>query len=214
MHAFAVLWIAILGTIFISFILIGVGLKKRFWGILINSCDRMSLSRLQLLAWSWLIISTLFTIAMHYKTVNIEIPTEVWALMGISVGSTAGAIIVKGTKQGKNPDSKKVVGSSVLISRIGLLYKSGDVKKASFWDIFKGEEVSDYLYVDIGKVQMFFFSLAAFLGYAMTLWSTDFNISDGIINFPPISQSLVTIIGISHAGYLTVKASPKTPAQI
>ena len=41
MHAFAALWIAILVTIFILFILIGVGLRKRFWGILINIDDEI-----------------------------------------------------------------------------------------------------------------------------------------------------------------------------
>ncbi len=76
--------------------------------------------------------------------------------------------------------------------------------------MFKGEELSDAPYVDIAKVQMFFFTIAIWLGYAASLYHADF--SGDPTGFPEISAGLVALIGISHAGYLTVKAAPKTPS--
>jgi hypothetical protein len=59
---------------------------------------------------------------------------------------------------------------------------------------------------------MFFFTLATVVGYAMILWSYDFKPEDaGVVQFPKFSASLVTLLLISHTGYLTVKAAPKTP---
>ena len=76
--------------------------------------------------------------------------------------------------------------------------------------MFKGEEDTDHEYVDMTKTQMFFFSIAAFFGYAWALWYADLSVKEGIIKFPDLSPSLITIIGISHAGYLVGKAVTKS----
>jgi len=189
----------------------------------------------------------------------------------------------------------------------GVNQKNRSPKDARFTDIFKGEELLEFDYIDITKVQMFVFTLVLWVGYLYILiqWNIPDiaspeamkmsktandcaqNISnaanasqteetvklaktcagkitaaaneaqgkvkdaaqmarhaatyatglekvlpgnDGleiskvatkiaaaiehatikVINYPLLSQSLVTILGISHAGYLTVKAAPKT----
>jgi hypothetical protein len=63
---------------------------------------------------------------------------------------------------------------------------------------------------------MFLFTIAAIVGYVWALWNADLGKSSAELKadyelfYPTLSASLVTLIGISHAGYLTVKASPKT----
>lgn len=93
-----------------------------------------------------------------------------------------------------------------------MLKANAGPKEASLLDMFKGEEVTDFEYVDISKVQMFFFTVAAWLGYLIVLWNGPLSTNaDGALVFPELSTSIVTLVGISHAGYLTIKAVPKTP---
>lgn len=200
-------WLIVLVIMLLLFVGIGVWITGRPLGILIDSRRRISLSRFQLITWSWLILSAIFAVAIANQTSNIVIAPDIWALMGISLGSTAGAIIIKGTQAAKQPKGKK--------TPMGLLYRESDSKKAALSDMFKGEEITDYNYVDITKVQMFFFTVAILLSYAWTLWSVFGTLRGQTplskIDFPELSDGLVVLIGISHAGYLTAKAAPKTP---
>jgi hypothetical protein len=136
----------------------------------------------------------------------------VWALMGISIGSTAGAVIVNGTKANQNP-AASMIHSAAATNRRGLLATNSLPSAARWSDLFKGDELVDCSSVDISKVQMFFFTVAVLYAYTGTLWSLT-PATDGSVAFPNLSTSLVTLLGISHAGYLTVKAAPKTPTTI
>lgn len=208
MEPYLVPWIVNFIVILVVYIILGVWINKTPWGILIDSRQKMSLSRFQLALWTLLLLSALFAVAWAHKTLAIELKSEVWALMGITIGSGAGAVIVKGTKEGKEPASavRAAIGAT---PRVGVLHQNQQVSQASLADMFKGEEVGDHDYIDIGKVQMFFFTLAAVLGYAGALWGWKF--AAGALAFPPISQELLIVLGISHAGYLTIKSAPKTP---
>lgn len=186
-------WLPTLIVILLILVGLGVWINGRYLGILIDSRRKMSLSRFQVVLWSWLIISTFLAVGLAKGTMNIAMAPEIWALMGISFGSAAGAVIVKGAKQKSH-----------------LLHEKDNIQSADPSDMFKGEENTDEAYVDITKVQMFFFTVAILLGYLAALWGYDFKPDEhGAISFPPLSAQLVTILGISHAGYLTVKAAPK-----
>jgi len=63
-------------------------------------------------------------------------------------------------------------------------------------------------YVDIGKVQMFYITLTALVGFGYTLWRWE--IPGENIAFPALSESLLYLIGISHGGYLTIKGVSDT----
>jgi len=152
-------------------------------------------------------------------TVNIYLAPEVWALLGISVGSAAGSVIVKSNKAAKTPDPNKFNATDYPEEkRIGVLVKTNDPK---LLDLFMGEEIGDERYVDIGKVQMFFFTLALFAGYCAALLSCDLTVMPAELvlgenekydlYFPLLSDAMVTILGISHTGYLTIKATPRIP---
>ena len=184
-----------------SLMLVGIGVwitsSNRYLGILIDSRNKMSLSRFQIVMWTLLITSAIVAYVLATGSTGFTLPTEVWAMLGISLGSTAGAVIVKGNKNAKDST-----------------HKPPDDGEASLADLFKGEEPNDHKYVDIAKVQMFFFSLVALVGYFIAVWiwfGTDGEKGVAIGVFPALSAQLVTILGISHAGYLTVKAAPKGP---
>jgi hypothetical protein len=203
-------WAISAGVICIALIAIGVAVQRRLLGILVDSRNKMSLSRLQVILWTILFVSAFFAIAIKKGTMNIYLGPELWALMGIATGSAAGSSIIKGTKAAQEPAPRLGI---IATPRIGVLSKAS---RPRFSDMFKGEEVTDSDYVDVSKLQMFFFTIAALLGYVMVLSGYHLDtIATGISGydayFPPMSNGLVTLVGISHAGYLTVKAAPHTP---
>jgi hypothetical protein len=75
-------------------------------------------------------------------------------------------------------------------------------------DLFQGDEVGNAAHLDLGKVQMFFFTLVLVLTYtaALVLMFTD--ASTAITGLPPVDQGMVALLGISHAGFLANNAVP------
>jgi hypothetical protein len=202
-------WLGLAVVLLIVFMLLGVGIANRPEGILIDSRGRFSLSRLQLVLWTLLLISALGAAAYTFSTADIRVPNEVLALMGISMGSTAGAVIVKGTKANQDP-AASVTQNTFATMRRGVLATNATPAAARWSDLFMGEELINQNYVDLSKVQMFFFTLAVLLAYAGVLWNLT-GTPGSALAFPALSSSMVTLLGISHAGYLTIKAAPKTP---
>jgi len=220
MEKFAIEWVVCAALVLLMSVVISTRITGSYVGILIDSRNKMSLSQFQVVLWTWLLISSFLAVALGMKTVNIGLSEELWALMGISVASGAGSIIVKGKKKSTEVDEAKM-GMTTAVPLDGetrpvsqsVQHANKDVSEARWADMFKGEEIVDHNYVDVSKVQMFFFTIAIWLGYAYVLWGATFEINEGVVAFPELSTSVVTLIGISHAGYLTVKASPKTPSK-
>ncbi len=212
-------WIVVAAAIGGVMMLIGVAVRSSAFGILVDSRNRMSLSRFQMTVWTILIVSAFFVVAVKNGTMDIYIAPEIWALLGISVGSTAGSVIVNANKAKKQPNQADVTVKSRVDSlphkRMGVL---AVMEKPQFKQMFLGEEVVDHDHVDIAKVQMFFFTIAAVGGYAVALWGVDFSAQPAGLEethktyFPLLSTSIVALLGISHTGYLTVKAAPSTPS--
>src|SRR4051812_17170284 len=112
--------------------------------------------------------------------------------MGISLGSTAAGVIVNGTKANQEP-AATALRSIPAEQRRGVLTMNPAWGEAKLSDLFTGDELTNKNVVDISKLQMFFFTIAAVYGYAMILWKSSFPSKDGAaVNFPDISTSLVT----------------------
>jgi len=225
-------WIVTALLVLVAEIMVGVLCRHHALGILIDNRNKYSLSRLQIVLWTTVLVSALFAILFELRHTSIYVPPEVWALLGISAGTAAGAIMIKDIKAHKEPTPQAAAKQIAAgpgpgmdaTPPIGVL---ATASKPRFSDLFLGEELADEKYVDISKVQMFFFTLVAIIGYVFALASWNVIPPDGELEkvfpdaatlkasyaafLPPLSAALVTIIGISHVGYLTVKASPKTP---
>jgi len=75
-------------------------------------------------------------------------------------------------------------------------------------DLFQGDEVGDAAHLDLGKIQMFFFTLILVLTYAAALSQSFMNPPAFIHELPPVSGGMVGLLGISHAGFLMNSAVP------
>ena len=121
---------------------------------------------------------------------------------------------------------------------LGPCSKDKEQKPASFLDLFRGDEIVDCHRVDLGKVQMFFFTVIGALAYMLVLgdWistltpatlaaladaaaasttvvnaTAEAAAATAVVTFPVISGGFIAILGISHAGFLGNTAVPKTP---
>lgn len=219
MKDFALAWAVTAGIFTIIVFGLGWALGKGHYvfGILIDDKrNRMSLAKFQLAVWTIVVFSA-FSVLMWVKhSVNIYLSAEVWGLLGISVSSMAGAAIIKGTKMDTQPAPTPPPPGGVAVPMNlphGVLAVA---PRPSFSDLFKGDELENQDFVDLSKVQMFFLTFIAVIGYINAMYYYD------VINgertpppgydayFPELSSALLTILAISHAGYLTVKAAPHT----
>jgi hypothetical protein len=81
-------------------------------------------------------------------------------------------------------------------------------------EFFFGDQEGDCEYIDLGKVQIFFVTKSILLAYGVVVGAllNDLNrvLAPFGVDFPLISSILATLIAISHAGYLTVKAPDRS----
>lgn len=77
---------------------------------------------------------------------------------------------------------------------------------AGWADLFRGEDVGNAGHLDLGKIQMFYFTLIIVFAYGAAIAEMFESSRFGITKFPLLSSGTVALLGISHAGYLANKA--------
>ncbi len=241
----------ILLTLFV--LILGHSTTGRWLGALIDQRNKISLSRLQLIAWTIVILAAFIT-AAFWNLVNakagplaIVLPSEVWLLLGISTTSLIGSPLILSNKtktdanQGQlqqqlllkarqqniqadpellpNQASAQYTANPALVTDLknklkvdvqGQVPRNTQPGKASVADLFQGDEVGNFSQLDMSKVQLFLFTLVIVLTYASALGTMFANADPikGITSFPILDQSIIVLLGISHAGYLSFKAVP------
>ena len=265
----ALTWLVVAILMLIIIGIIGVSLNKGLLGILIDNRNMMSLSRLQIVLWTVVILSAFVTVALarvsdssfnpggyvceptettEKKTeqepecadpLGIQLPALLWALMGISVTSAVGSPLLKAAKAQRTEgedrrwkraaETRRKKGETVVAVTYGNVLKEvtrdwprevpkpkneGAIAKKNHWsdarfsDVFMGEEVSNFMYVDVAKVQNFFFTMISVVGYTVALavaMSKATSIAE-FFAFPDLPAGLIALLSISHGGYLTDKA--------
>ncbi len=181
-------------------------MTKKPLGILIDARSKISLSQFQLALWTWLFLSTTLAVAFANHTMNIEWDSSLWALLGISVSSGVGALMVKHVKMGEPFPERIPEGDlPVELTTKGLLHVEKDGKTTNFLNIFQAEEVSELEngtpIVDITKVQMFFFTIVGIVGYIQALWEPFIVTDDEVTKIPILTASLTTITSLSKRSY-------------
>jgi hypothetical protein len=99
----------------------------------------------------------------------------------------------------------------------GTLYANPSMDQASLSDMFEGDEVGNAAYVDLAKVQMFFFTIIVAISYVFVLLSDTMaklaTGSDPVTELPVLSAGMLALLGISHAGHLAGKTADRTKLQ-
>jgi len=222
------IWLLNMGLL-IAFTVIAGHLITGIWrGVLIGPSNKISLSRLQMLLWTVLILSG-FLIAVLINVhrgkpnpLSVTLDAQLWALMGISTASLVGSPLLTNSKKSERPNpraegktTEELKDQGVDTSHVtyeGKIQVNKGPEDASWMDIFKGEESGNCAYLDLARIQMFFFTLITWSVYAVALGTLFLkSIKEGVSNFPAVDSSMVALLGISHAAYLANKAVPHTP---
>ena len=209
-------WLINLAIFLVFIVIIGDGITGRWSGLLIDDRYKMSLSRMQTIAWTILVLSAFITAALTniskegpFNALNIGIPETLWLLLGISTTSLIGSPLILGVKKRQpypplQSDNQFTKGPIVFNKQI---------KDASWSDIFMGEEVSNDKVLDLGKVQMFYFTVLLVFAYGVMLALIFNDPKQSVISgFPEPNAAVAGLLGISQAAYLVNKAIPR-PAQ-
>jgi hypothetical protein len=191
--------------------------------------------------WTFVILSAWLTSLLWNILVNkaeplaIALTSQVWLLLGINTATLVGTPLVLDPKKSKKPNEEEAKRQFALkawsegiklnsdklsvtdyteklkISLNGLVPVNDSFDQADLGGLFKGEEIGNFVQLDMSKIQMFFFTVILVLTYAIALGTMFANLtidSKGIESFPPLDQSMIVLLGISQAGYLTNQAVP------
>ena len=137
--------------------------------IVISERNLVSLSRLQMVAWSVVIFSG-YLVALIQRVAHgvpdplaLSIDNNLWAALGISTASFVGTPIVLDSKKKDSPSDASITKAGTALNEpsadiqqnaVGKLYSNASPSDARFSDIFQGDEIGNTAYVDVSKVQM------------------------------------------------------------
>ena len=165
-------------------------------GIFIDDRGKYSLSRLQLVLWTVLVLSLLAAVSAArilngaVDALDFTIPSELLIVLGISVGGAVGAEAIKAGKDSSRP----------------VQITASDLHDKPRWtQIFLVEEgeLADKA-IDVTKYQNFWLTLILLVAYVVLVvkhWPVD-----GVIDqLPGFHDTFLFLLGISHAGYLAGK---------
>jgi hypothetical protein len=166
--------------------------------VLSDERGRWSLSRLQLVLWTSLILPTLWTMAVSRMAggaadpVAFALDDNLWLLLGIPLTSAVASPLILQRKEARLPG---------LVDRPA----SVGVTEGQLGDLFRGEDAGSAKALDLGRVQVAFFTAVTLCVYFVACWHAFAVEPRDALAFPPVSQNLVALLGISHATYLANK---------
>ena len=213
---------------------VGVAITGRRMGILWTARNVYSLSRLQLTMWTFLVMSAVAALvacrayglmvpagsAGMSGALNIDIPSTLLMVMGISLTSAAAAPAILSVKAQTDDVSSQQVSAATArlgtnFNLVGRVVVRDRNYEPLVKDLFQGDEVSKAGTVDMGKVQHAVITLilwTAYFGMLAHLFLTGDDHptakTSGTTALPAMSETFVYLLGISHAGYLAFKAAP------
>ena len=226
-------WTLTMGLMFLLFLYLGTVISGRPLGILVGSRNLISLSRFQTVAWTMVLLSAFLTVAFRRIMADLAAPLDIsmdphlWALMGISTASLISTPLILQNKVSKDPANAKAMDSAskslnenvedIEKHRQGLLYANPSIQDARLTDMIEGDEVGNTAYIDISKVQMLLFTVVILVAYCYSVYNLLGQLGAGKIvadklAMPALSDGVIALLGISHAGYLGSKAADHTPS--
>lgn len=223
-------YIVVMALMLLFMITIGLHISRRASGVLINERNLISLARFQLVMWTLIILSAFLAAVLGRikaggavaDALAIGFDQRLLGLIGITTASLVGTPLLQSTKKVQEPRPEavekaardlKATEDDVTDNAQGVLFANPNVADASFSDMFQGDEVTNKAYVDVAKLQMFFFTVIAGLTYGVELyrWLAENRYLGAGAAFPTISAGLMAVLAISHAGFQVNNSVTKTP---
>ncbi|MEM7444886.1 MAG: hypothetical protein AAF414_16305 [Pseudomonadota bacterium] len=217
-------WIITLILFILIIVAAGYAVAKRWDGVFIDERNRISLSRFQIVSWTLLLVSALFSSGLSNFALNepnpleIQIPPEIWALLGIGSFSLVGApMILRQHSLRPQPNRLATIkkflkdgdGLKDDVDNRGLVVVKETPEDARWLDLIRGD-TGNADRVDVSKVQMLFFTGILIVIYGSGLFEIfghDGPFPLPVDKFPDVDAGFVALLGLSHAAYLSYKAA-------
>ena len=225
-------WVGLAATLVVFVALLGLANTGNFLGALVDERNMYSLSRLQIVIWTVVVLSALAALGLarlRGQAVDpfaIQVPEELWLAIGITATALVGSPIIRSTKstRTKTPDGGEALGTfqarglapadtdeaaAMLNARLrGVIVVNPVPAEATWLDLFRGEEAGNAGVLDVGKIQMFFFTVLVVFGYAIAIWTAFAAAAPA--SLPELGPAMVTLLALSNGTYLANKAAPHT----
>jgi len=214
----------------VALLVIGFGavVSQSIWGFALSSRNAYSLSKMQMAGWTVLVLAALFTAAelrifgyfgAAKDPLDITIPGDLLAAMGIAIFTTAATPAVLALKADSKPSEAQAAAAAQRladqtrttpdnIKSMGHVMVRTEQSLARWSDIISGDEVANAGTVDLSKVQQLLITMLLLVAYGGMMVSAIIH-QDPLASLPALSPSFIGLLAISHAGYLTYKAMPK-----
>lgn len=184
-------------------VVVGVAVRGTAGGVLIDTRGLYSLTRIQLSMWTIAILPLVVAVLIARSAqrgvdpLDFTVPPEVLALMGVSVGS---ATVSTAIKAHKNRARAPYVAAA----------PDGGARLVQAVLVEEGPSADET--VDIAKLQGLLVTVVLVAAYVLLAWHLYSGRGAPVISgprkittLPTLDKSFVTLLAISHAGYLGVK---------
>ena len=219
----------------------GQAVNGRWSGALIDSRNRYSLAQTQAVVWLMVISSALIAAAVSNvhrgvaDPLDLAIPAELLAIIGLAVTSIVGTPLIRATKLTNTPDTTQAQrevtklgkgetrdGAQVFsfgagdettrtVATEGSVVSYTDAESTGWADLLRGEETGNASKVDLGKLQLLYFTAVAVGVYSAAIlagFATPEAGSTAALQLPALGAGIVGLLALSHAGALGYQAAP------
>ncbi|RMH12408.1 MAG: hypothetical protein D6701_13560 [Gemmatimonadetes bacterium] len=195
-----VYWLVAAGVLVLISVIVGRDGDSWFLGVLRDERGRLSLSQTQMYLWTVVILSLLAAVAFARlfagvdDPLNIQIPTDLLTVMGISLGSGALASGIKAAK-----DRRAQADPQALRIRTA--------PKPHLAQLVRIEEGSGDEVVDLTRFQNLSITILLLAVYVTSAWHFLGDITDlaDPLSLPAFGEGMAALLAISHGGYLAAK---------
>jgi hypothetical protein len=209
-----VVWIATRVLTGLALVVVGRRLGWGWRGVLIDGRNRISLSRLQLVLWTVVVLSAVATMGIanamlgSKAPLDLDIDPNLWALLGISGGSfvlTPMILRDKATRPGGGIDKNH------------MSQEPGD--RPAWIDLFSLEDKGMSDSIDFSKVQQFLITAIVVGTYVVAIGKCLLAAAPSVagataLTFPPVDKGFIALLGISNAAYLANKSIDHKPLDV
>lgn len=195
-HAGLIAWLVTLVLLVALGVVIGRGSTGLWRGIVVDSRNRVALSRVQVFAWTAVVLSAYASAVLGNiglgatDPLGVTVPDAMWIAMGLSTATFVGAGIAlsRGSKR-RNVEKR-------------------DAPDQSRWtDMVMQDEDAHKHSPDLGKIQLAFVTLIALLVYCVAIGDA-LNTGQAVTSLPATADSFLILLALSQGGYLAKKSLP------
>jgi len=215
-------WVCVVAIFVALSLFAGFLVNGRLAGILIDDRNRMSLERVQWVAWLIVLLSAYFVQAIWDVATSAGFPQmqmQLFGLLGIVSGSPVVSNLIVDSKK-RTPVSPTAMANIQATQPLatgdapgqkGLMDLNHNVDEANWADLYLGEEAANRYVVDVSRLQKLIITILLVFGYVVLLWNTFDPSGAGAFAMPDVNNEFLGLLGVSHGAYLASKATPKTP---